>query len=56
MVVFKNGAGVQSKKTVVAEVLAPENAACYMIKKVCTVSSPDAVFHCSSYDVVPHTG
>jgi len=47
---------VQPKQIVVAEVLAPENAECYMITKVCNVSSSDGVFHCSSYDVVPHSG
>ena len=48
--------GVQPKQIVVAEVLAPENAACYMVTKVCTVSSSDGVFHCSIFDVVPSSG
>ena len=43
---------VDPKQTVVAEVVAPDSAACYEIKKVCTVTNGE--YNCSFYDVVPY--
>jgi hypothetical protein len=41
---------VDPKQTVVAEVVAPDNASCYKINKVCTVTNGE--YKCAFFDVV----